>query len=90
VLFCGDLFSCMGAYEPTTTDDIVGPASAAEDGMPSMSLHPASGLVIRGLTRFDVAALALMHGPVFTGDCRAALDELAADTDRRVEQARSK
>jgi flavorubredoxin len=39
-LFCGDLFSQMGQYEPTTTADIVGPAVAAEDGFRSCSLAP--------------------------------------------------
>ena len=87
VLFCGDLFSCMGSYPPTTTDDIVGPASKAEDEFPSMSLHPASGSVIRDLARFDDAALALMHGPVFTGDCGAALHALPDDTDLRIQRA---
>ncbi len=87
VLLCGDLFSRNGAFAPTTTADIVGPASEAEDGFSSMSLHPASGSIIRGLADLDVAALALMHGPVFTGDCGAALRDLAADTDRRTERA---
>ena len=32
-LFCGDLFSQYGRYAPTTTDDIVGPAIEAEDGV---------------------------------------------------------
>ena len=38
-----------------------------------MSLHPASAEVIRGLTSHEVRTLALMHGPMFTGGCRAAL-----------------
>jgi len=84
VLLCGDLFSCYGDFAPTTTDDIVGPAIEAEDTFPSMSLHPATGARIRGLAEYDVASLALMHGPVFTGDCRAALHALADDADRRV------
>ncbi len=87
VLFCGDLFSTMGAFEPSTTDDIVAPAIAAEDGMPSMSLHPHTGELIRRLAELDVSALALMHGPVFSGDCRAALELLADDADRRVSAA---
>lgn len=86
-LLCGDLFSRNGAYAPTTTDDIVGPASDAEDGYSSMSLHPASGSIIRGLADLDISALALMHGPVFTGDCRSALHGRAGDVDRRIERA---
>lgn len=83
-LLCGDLFSCYGDFAPTTSDDIVGPAIEAEDLFPSMSLHPATGARIRGLAELDVVALGLMHGPVFTGDCRAALRALADDADRRV------
>jgi len=86
-LFCGDLFSTMGAFDATTTDDIVAPAIAAEDGMPSMSLHPRSGQLIRALADLDVDKLALMHGPVFTGDCEGALLALADDADRRVAAA---
>jgi flavorubredoxin len=83
-LFCGDLFSCYGDYAPTTADDIVTPAIEAEDGFPSMSLHPATGDVIRRLADLAPNRLALMHGPVFTGDCRDALRRLAADADRRT------
>jgi flavorubredoxin len=87
-LLCGDLFSRYGDYAPTTADDVVGPAADAEDQMPSMSLHPASGRLIRSLSAFDVDALASMHGPVFTGDCHAALHDLASDADQRVDLAR--
>jgi flavorubredoxin len=83
-LLCGDLFSVMGNYPSTTTDDIVAPAISAEDGFPSMSLHPSTGSTLRHLAERDVAALALMHGPVFTGDCSAALRDLADDADRRI------
>jgi flavorubredoxin len=86
-LCCGDLFSCYGDYAPTTTDDIVAPAIAAEDGFPSMSLHPATGATIRRLARLEPARLALMHGPVFTGDCGDALHRLADDADRRIAEA---
>lgn len=85
-LLCGDLFARPGHYAPTTTDDIVTPASEAEDGFASMSLHPASGSIIRRLAELDPVALALMHGPVFVGDCRTALHALADDTDRRITQ----
>ena len=39
-LFTGDLFTQMGAYAPSTTDDIVGPAIAAEDRLPGLVLAP--------------------------------------------------
>jgi flavorubredoxin len=86
-LFCGDLFTRLGEYEATTSDDIVGPAVFAEDTLSgSLSLHPASGAVIRRLAELDVDTLALMHGPAFTGDCAAALRALADDYERRIER----
>lgn len=85
-LFCGDLFSGYGDPSPTTTDDILAAAIDAEDAMPSMSLHPGSGAVMRRLAALEIDALALMHGSVYTGDCRAALVGLAADADRRVSE----
>ena len=85
-LFCGDLFTRFGEYEATTTDDIVGPAVAAEDSAPgSLSLHPTSATVIRRLADLPVDTLAPMHAPAFTGDCRAALLDLAADFQRRID-----
>jgi flavorubredoxin len=84
-LFTGDLFTQMGRFAPATTGDIVGPAVAAEDEFPgSSSFHPASGATIRRLVALDALTLAPMHGPAFTGDCRAALLALADDFDQRV------
>lgn len=86
-LFCGDLFTRLGEYPASTTGDIVGPAVEAEDTAPgSLSLHPESGATIRRLAELQVETLALMHGPAFTGDCRAALFDLAGDFDRRIAQ----
>lgn len=85
-LFCGDLFTWSGEYEPSTAGDLVGPAVDAEDEAPgSLSLHPASADAIRRLAELDVATLAPMHAPAFTGDCSAALRDLARDFDRRIE-----
>lgn len=84
-LFCGDLFTRFGDYPAATSDDIVGPAVQAEDQAPgSLSLHPSSAATIRRLADLDIGTLALMHGPAFTGDCRAALLDLADDFDRRT------
>ncbi len=84
-LFCGDLFTRFGPFEPSTTGDIVGPAVEAEDMAPgSLSLHPTSAATIRRLASLDIDTLALMHGPAFTGDCHRALLDLAGDFDRRV------
>jgi flavorubredoxin len=82
-LLCGDLFTQTGPYPATSSDDIVGPAVAAEDMYGAYSLHPASGDRVRGLAALEIDTLALMHGPAFTGDCRAALLALADDLDRR-------
>jgi flavorubredoxin len=84
-LLCGDLFTQTGSFAPTTTDDIVGPAIAAEDMFSAYSLAPDTGAKIRRLADLDIATLALMHGPTFTGDCSTALRDMAADIDRRVE-----
>jgi flavorubredoxin len=84
-LLCGDLFTRFGEFEATSDDDIVGPAVAAEDMAPGgLSLHPASGRIIRELADLDVTTLALMHGPAFSGDCRAALLALADDFDAQI------
>ena len=83
-LFCGDLFTQTGAYAPASTDDIIGPAVEAEDIFRSSSLAPSSGATLRRLADLDVATLALMHGPTFGGDCRAALLDLADDYDKRI------
>lgn len=84
-LFCGDLFTWNGPYVATTDDDIVGPAVQAEDEMPgSLSLHPSSGATCRRLAELEIKTLAPMHAPAFTGDCGAALTDLAADFDRRI------
>jgi hypothetical protein len=42
------------------------------------------GAIIRRLADLEVDTLALMHGPAFTGDCRAAPVDLAADFERRI------
>jgi flavorubredoxin len=84
-LFCGDLFTWNGPFAPATDDDIVGPAVQAEDDMPgALSLHPSRGVPCRRLAELEIKPLAPMHAPAYTGDCRAALVDLAADFDRRI------
>jgi flavorubredoxin len=83
-LLCGDLFSQVGDGPALTGADIVGPAAAAEDMFLSSSLHPAMGATIRRLAALAPKTLALMHGPSFAGDGRAALAALADDYDRRI------
>ncbi len=86
-LFCGDLFTQTGAYGASNDADIVAPAIAAEDIFHSCSLAPASGATARRLADLEITTLALMHGPAFTGDCHAALLDLADDFDKRIAAA---
>ncbi len=88
-LFCGDLLTQMGNYAASSTDDLIGPAIIAEDTFRSSSLAPQSGATVRRLAELDIETLALMHGPGFTGDCRAALLDLADDYDKRIIAASS-
>lgn len=86
-LMCGDLFTQLGDGPALVDGDIVGPAVAAEDASRYSALNPAMGATIRGLAALQPRTLALMHGPSFSGDCAAALTDLAADYDRRVTEA---
>ena len=86
-LFCGDLFTQLGSFAPTTSNDIVEGAIAAEDVFHYSSLAPTSPSTIRRLADLSVDNLALMHGPVFTGDCRGALLALADDVEKRIANA---
>ena len=86
-LFCGDLFTAMGAHVATTEHDIVGPAIAAEDGFASTALTPNTGPGIRRLAELQPVTMGLMHGPAYRGDGATALRELAADYDRRLDAA---
>jgi flavorubredoxin len=89
-LLCGDLFTQTGLAPPLTSDDIVGPAAAAEDLFGFSSLHPEMGATIRRLAGVEPRTLALMHGPAFAGDGAAALLALADDYDRRTAERREK
>ncbi len=80
-LLCGDLFNQRGPYPPTTSEDIAIPG-AAED--PSYSLSPSSPAILGHLAALDITTLAQMHGPAFTGDCRAALHTLADQFETRI------
>jgi flavorubredoxin len=83
-LLCGDLFTQLGDGPALTTGDIVGPAIAAEDLFGYSCLNPNMGATIRRLGALAPRTLALMHGPSWSGEGKAALDALAADYDRRA------
>ncbi len=88
-LFCGDLFTHTGDRPPLTTDDIVGPAKAAEDVFHSTALTPATAPTLRALAELEPTTLAVMHGSSFRGNCRQALLDLADDYARRLREATS-
>ena len=76
-LLCGDLFTRMGAFDPVTESDIVGPAVDAEAVFQATCLTPATAPTIRSLADLDPTTLGLMHGSAFTGDAKTALGDLA-------------
>jgi flavorubredoxin len=76
-LFCGDLFTRFGESAPTTNEDIVEAALAAEDFGAPTALTPSTGPMLRQLAALEIDTLALMHGPAYKGDCTKALLELA-------------
>lgn len=82
-LCCSDLLGHLGDGPALTDGDIVGPAINAEAMFESMSLHPLTVSTLRRLAALRPRTLALMHGSSFNGDCTAALEELAADCERR-------
>jgi flavorubredoxin len=86
-LFCGDLFTATGEAPALSSDDIVGPAQAAEEVFHATSLAPHTGSTIRGLADLDASTLALMHGPAFNGDVRGSLHALAGYYDTLLTNA---
>ncbi len=86
-LFCGDLLSQTGGSDPITTDDVVGPALAAEDMFGATALTPHTAPTIRRLAELQPTTLAIMHGASFAGDCEAALRAAADNYDDRLRRA---
>src|ERR1035437_3064405 len=86
-LLCGDLFTQLGDPPAISTDDIVGPASQAEDIFGYSTLTPRTGPTIRNLAGLAPANLAVMHGSCFAGDGAKALLALADEYDARLAKA---
>jgi flavorubredoxin len=86
-LLCGDLFTHPGNGAAIIETDIVAPAMEAEDLFGFSSLSPTTGATLRKLAALQPAALALMHGCSFRGDCSAALQDLADRYDSLVRAA---
>jgi flavorubredoxin len=87
-LLCGDLFSRIGAGPALVTDDVVGPALAAEAMFGSTCLAPRTGSTLRDLAALEPTTLAVMHGPSFQGDGRQALEDLATSYEALAADAR--
>jgi flavorubredoxin len=78
-LLCGDLLSHLGGRDTALrTDDVVGPAMAAEAVFRASSLAPTTADVMRQLGDLDPTTLAIMHGSSYRGDGKKALYELAS------------
>ncbi len=86
-LFCGDLFTQASNAPPTSSADLIGPALAYEDQLPYSSLGPTTVSTIRRLADLAPTSLALMHGPMFIGDGRQALLDLADMYEERIARA---
>ena len=76
-LFAGDLFTALGDGPRRTTDDVVGPALAAEAVFGATCLTAATAPTIRRVAGLEPETLALMHAPAYRGDGAAALSALA-------------
>jgi hypothetical protein len=70
-----------------TEDDLVEPASTAEDLFLATSLTPALAPTIRRLAGLEPRTLGLMHGPSYTGDCADQLMRLADSYEARFNDA---
>jgi len=83
-LFCGDLFTNLGDVPAVVDDDVLGPASEAEDMFGATCLTPQTAPKIRELAELAPSTLAIMHGSSFRGDGAAALHGLADAYERRL------
>jgi flavorubredoxin len=83
-LFCGDLFTHVGATPALTESDVLGPAIAAEDIFRASAITPEAAPTLRRMAALRPKRLAIMHGSSFEGGCAAALEGLAQDFERRL------
>ncbi len=86
-LFCGDLFTHVGAGPAVTEEDILEPARAAEEMFHATSLTAVTAPTIRELAKLQPRTLALMHGSSFRGDGQAMLNGLAEFYAEKVRAA---
>lgn len=76
-LLGGDLFTQLGDGPALTEGDILGPSIEAENVFGYSSLAPGTPTTIERLAGLQPRTVAAMHGSSFTGDCAAALHDLA-------------
>jgi flavorubredoxin len=76
-LFCGDLFTQLGAGPAVTEDDVVEASVEAEALFRYTSCLTATVAALRSLAALRPATLAVMHGSCFRGDGARALNDLA-------------
>jgi flavorubredoxin len=77
-MFCGDLFAQAGQSPVSSGSDIVGSAIELESFTHGVARTPDTAPTLRRLAGRQPARLALMHGPVYTGDAPAALHDYAS------------
>jgi flavorubredoxin len=78
-MFCGDLLAQAGeARHHSTAEDVVGPAIELETVTHGVARTPDTGPTLERLASRQPNRLALMHGPVFTGDTSRALNDFGA------------
>lgn len=76
-LFCGDVFAQAGNSSPVSDADIVEPAARHETWSHGFARTPQTKPTLHRLAAQQASRLALMHGPVFTGDTTAAFIDYA-------------
>ncbi len=86
-LFCGDLFTQVGAGPAITTNDLLDAAAQAEDIFGATCLTPQTAPTIRRLAELEPTTLAIMHGSSYNGETAKALLALADDYDHRLANA---
>jgi len=86
-LFCGDLFTHVGASPALTDGDLLDAASQAEDMFGATCLTPQTAPTIRRLAALEPRTLAIMHGSSYNGDGAKALLALADEYEHRLANA---
>jgi flavorubredoxin len=86
-LFCGDLFTHVGASPALTDSDLLDAAGQAEDMFGATCLTPHTAPTIRRLATIEPRTLAIMHGSSFNGDSAKALIALADEYEHRLANA---